>query len=266
MERRNSIIDKDTNLIDFAKKIGISYNSYKKYADICTKLGIIRPYGEHTSVIALNKVIETLSIPTVNKHVGFFRKVQYEAINFNTVYKTIVDNISLNNFKQQDYNIKKKRDLLKVSKLMLRNRNIASPQDRATVKQISKDAAYHQLSTSEYCERILFRDKPTTPGTIVTGKYHLSSLLGMSPTSGSNALKRLVKEGKVTRTVVKTSVFHLPYTNSSFELLVSSNASHTVVPSSYHRSFSVYKGSAITLLTPTSLPADAKDAIKRHNI
>ena len=233
---------------------------------MCRRIDIIVPHGEHTSVIALNKVIEKLSLPTVNKHVGFFRKVQYETVNFNTVYKTIIDNISLNNFKQQDYNIKKKGDLLKVSKLMLRNRNIASPQDRSTLKQITKDAAYHGLSTSEYCERILFRDKPTTHGTIVTGKYHLSSLLGMSPSSGTNAIKRLEKEGKVTRKVVKTSVFHLPYTNSSFELLVISNSYNTVVPSSYHKNISVYKGSAITLLTPSTSPVSPKDAIKRHNI
>jgi len=249
LERRNSVVDKQAHLGDFSSKIGISYNSYKKYRRICLNLGLLKVVKGHDVYVGIQRCIEVLGLPKINKHVHFFNKCKHTKIDFITIYNTIVKAITLNNFQQQKFNANKSKDLKRVTKLIRKNRNIASAKDRMTVKCIAKNARYHNLSTLEYCDSILLKEIKTTEDSIKTGKYHLSKLLGLSPSTGINILKSMVKDNTVKRTVIKFNISKLDYTNDSFDYLRNTYPQFTIIPYSSNKSFNVYKGSRIELLS-----------------
>jgi hypothetical protein len=249
LERKNSVVDMEAHLGHFAAKIGISYNSYKKYRKICLELGLCKIENGHDRYIDIQQCIQVLGLTKINKHVHFFNKCKHADRTLIGVYDTIIKGITLNNFKQQQHNTNKNKDLKRVTKLIRKNRNIASAKDRAMVKHITKNARYHNLSTLEYCDSILLKELQPTEDSIKTGKYHLSKLLGLSPSTGINLLKDMIKDNTVKRTVIKFNVSKLGYSNDSFDLLRAKYPKFTVLPYSGNKSFNVYKGSRIELIS-----------------
>ena len=242
LARDNSVIDKATVETKFSKEIGISYNSYKKYLRSSVQIGLIKVVKGHYVVMGLVGVINALGLDgTIDKHNRFFKGVEYKEVTFNNVYNHLVDGVVLKNYKQQAFKINNRINKYNTAKLILSNSNLATKQTKAIAKQLEKEAAGTGLL--RYLKGIVSDNSNCS---IVSGKYHVSKLIGMSTTSGSNRLTKLVKDGKITREVIKR-VYNTEYSHKVYDYLCGSS-SFFIAPSPFLNKFIEFKGSRIGLL------------------
>ena len=97
------------------------------------------------------------------------------------------------------------------------------------------------MSTEQYIKSL-----PNKNNTIVSVKYHVANLVGMSSSTGQRLLKDLSKK-EIKRTIIKellsTSLNRVEY---DYYNDLYSNTTHMVIPS--NECIYLYKGSTITIL------------------
>lgn len=206
--RRNSMVYNAENKTILCKELGMSYNSYTKYLRLSRQYGFIKDLNKSYQVIDLVIIIKSLfgdvKNAKINKHVRFTENIQ----SFKQCYETIVKQIILKNYRQQQYKIDKKIKLLE----SISNRNLVH--NKKLIKSLAKIASRNNMSFDNYISH-LYR---TTTKDILSGKNHIAKLIETSPTTGTKWLKKMNNEGDIVRTI---SGFYskLAMNNSSFDSL-----------------------------------------------
>ena len=247
MNRENSILAGNIKEVSLASRMGMSYNTYKKYKRSSLQLGLFTTVGSSVRAVGLVKALKILSLENIDKHNRFWRGVQYKKMSFNEVYKTIVDGIVLKNFKQQKYKIEKNKEKRIIARKLLSNGKMAA-KDLPLVKKIQKEARETGVETNLYVKGMLGKESKNSNNVVITGKFHVGKLTGLSSSSGSNILNRIVKEGKVkSRRIIKRFISNINYSNNGYEV-VNDLYSGVVIPSIKYNNYSIIKGSEIDLL------------------
>lgn len=228
--RKNSIIFKDESRITLSKKLGISYNSFKKYYNFCIAKNLLTPYGQHLQFVKLTKVFFILNID-LNKYHIFHSWKRYEVLDIKQIYNQIQEQILLLNFKQQQFRIKKKK---KEVELVLAVENSKKSHPKKVKSLIKK---YGSFSKAKGSISKKYKDS------IVSGKYHSSKLLGCSPSTGLNILRRM-NNVSIRRTIISEKL-NIPYTFTSFDNL---KKDYLIIPSEKKKCFFVSKGSTVEIL------------------
>jgi hypothetical protein len=193
--RENSCIYHIENQIKLAAKMGISYKAFKKYYHLAKQEGCLVEQGENVQAINFVACIHTLGLTEkITRFTDVFNNYEYEKINFQVVYDRVIEAVLHNNFGQQQYNIDCNKYI--VAAPFFNDRTKMQKQSKL-LKQLSKKAAKEGKSTDELIEYIKKEGKQQ----IVTGKHHSGRVLGFSPQSALNRLRKLHKEGSIIRTV-----------------------------------------------------------------
>lgn len=207
--RRNSSIYGWESTVILAKSFGMSFNTFKKYFNLCLSKKYIVKKGNNYQAIGLTKVIKKFKL----EHLKFFKHTEYsETPSFKDVYKQIQDSILIKNFTQQDFAIKKDLESLKSYEISLYNRTMSRDQKKS-LKRLVKKAGKLRLSTDELVKRMY-----KNINTIKTGKNHAAKLLGMSTSSGKNILRRLSKDNKIEVKIIQEKI-RMDVNHASFEYL-----------------------------------------------
>lgn len=231
--RKNSIFFQGENQIDLAKQLGISYTSFKKYKTYCIENGILVEYGVHQQFIKLTKAIELLKLD-VNKYHKFFSWKHYTSLTLKNIYEEIVQELLLVKFKQQQFRIdKKQKELSKVQQVENSKRT-----DPRKVKPLLKKYGSIEKAKSSISKNFT--------NSIVSGKNHVASIVGCSPATGKNLLKKLHNKNVITRTIVFEKL-NYEYNTYSFDMIKATNKQWTIVPSTKNQCFYLSKGSLISL-------------------
>lgn len=220
----------------FCHKIGLSPNTYNKFFNKAIKDGYLRQVGSHYQFIDLSKIMFDLFELTQSKQkwlqskVRFFTGVQYKDIKYKSVLSRIEFAFMELNFKQQEYLISVKNK----AKQLLENRFICK-QDYQWLKKAKK-----ALKAKDMTEVLSISSKVVSQ--VRTGKYHVATNLGTSP---STALNRLRKWDKTYINRVVVNDFHKTHVcNESFDYYKHKvSPKHKVIP--MRNGFNVSKGSVI---------------------
>lgn len=227
--RKNSIIFKDESNIELAKKLGISYNSFKKYYSYCISKKILTPYGDNLQFVKLTKVFFILGLELNKYHVFHWKR--YEELNIKNIYNEIQEQILLLNFKQQQFRLKKKKKEIDTI-LAVENSKKSHPKK---VKSLIKKYGSFSKAKSSISKKYA--------NSIVSGKFHTSKLIGCSPSTGLNILRRM-NNVSIRRTIISEKL-NIPYTFTSFDNL---KKDYLIIPSEKKKCFFVSKGSTVEIL------------------
>lgn len=171
--------------------MGISYNAFKKYFNLANKAGLLIKRGNNFQAVHFVKCLHVLGLnDRLNRHDEIFSLHTYPTVNFTTVYNQVVFATANHNFKKQAYKIAFNKSLFD---------NRTNKSHCKALKIASKQAAKLCIPTDELLQSI----KKKNTNTIVTGKYHLSAIIGCSPSSALNWLRKFHKAGLIKRKVVK---------------------------------------------------------------
>lgn len=219
-----------------AKQLGISYNSFKKYQKLAIENGLLQQCGMHLQAIKLVEVIKRLNL-NIDKYNLFFRWYKYtKKPRFKDIYDQIVKSIILKNYRQQEFHILKKQNQLSIL-----SNDCTQEGKLKVVKSLCKKGGNFEQGVTCMLEDI--------ERGIVSGKNHVGALIGYSGTSGARWLRKLVREGNITRKIIKTFL-RLPFTHCGFDTAKAQYCFGTIVPSSTLKRFILYLGSRIELTTP----------------
>lgn len=182
--RTNSVcLYKNESLVKRSKEIGIGFNTFKKFKQICINNNLLREKDGCLIFVKMTEVLTFLNDGVVaeknlifNRFLLFFNYVKYDVVSFKNVYNQIRKSLVLKNYRQQEYHIKRNKSF----KQDLRNGNSKA------IRILIKKAKEAGLSTSDYLKSL-----PKFSERIVSGKYHISSIIGMSPSTGQRLLKEL---------------------------------------------------------------------------
>lgn len=239
-ERRNSVcLYKNESISNRAKTLGIGFNNFKRYKQLCLDNNLLRVTSKGNYVFVKMRDIITFMNDgvfneknlTFNRFVCFFNYTSYEKLTFKNIYNQIRKSIVLKNYAQQQYNINRNQLLL----------DSLSHRNTRAIKKVIKLASKANMSTEQYIKSL-----PNKNNTIVSGKYHVANLVGMSSSTGQRLLKDLSKK-EIKRTIIKellsTSLNRVEY---DYYNDLYSNTTHMVIPS--NECIYLYKGSIITIL------------------
>jgi hypothetical protein len=225
-----------------AKALGISYNTFKKYKKQSISLGILNPMGTHYQFIGIRKIVTILELDDcLNKHTRWFRHAGYTKVSFKIIYNQIKDILVLNNYKQQDHQIK--THSYEMGVFIAKDCNsILNGKQRSVYKKLNKRG------------ETLTSLRSRTKDTIVSGKNHVARILGMSASTGSRLLHKLHTSKRIERKVVKTRI-DLPFSHASFDYIKENWNKCIILPISSLSIFLHFKGSSIKLLPQHPTPA-----------
>lgn len=235
--RRNSTIYKADNKLILATQMGISYNAYKKYFHLAVEAGLLIKRKDNFQAVHFVKCLHVLGLSEkIRKHEDVFKNFNYTTVTFKDVYEQVVSAIMLRNLKQQAYRIERNEILFSTAT----DNCIKNAKNRA-IKKLSKQAAKDGITTDQLLSSI----KSRKINYIVTGKFHISTIIGCSPTSGLNWLRKLTKKKVITRKV-NSKFIQRNCNPDQYQHLIDSNYAGMVVPvmGGYRRC----KGSVITIL------------------
>jgi DNA-binding Lrp family transcriptional regulator len=228
--RRNSLWFKEDSFTTIAKKLGLSYNTVKKYYTYCVSNKIIVPYGEHLQFVKFTKILQILDLD-ITKYCIFFKWKYYKELSFKEIYKTILYEKVLLNFKHQNHEINKKK---KIISRIIRIENSKKTHPK-TIKSILK-----RFGSISKAKRSISKNYKSR---IRTGKNHLSNIIGCSPMTALSILKKMDKDKIIERTVIFERT-EIPYTFTGYDELKNSQ-NHLIVPSPRKKCFFLSKGSII---------------------
>lgn len=239
-QRVNSVcLYKNESISLRAKELGIGFNNFKKYKQICLDNSLLRVTTKGSLVFINMKDIMTFMNDgvvneknlTFNRFVLFFNYTSYEKVTFKNIYNQIRKSIVLKNYTQQQFHINRNQLLL----------DSLSHRNTRAIKKVIKLASKANMSTEQYIKSL-----PNKNNTIVSGKYHVANLVGMSSSTGQRLLKELSKK-EIKRTIIKellsTSLNRVEY---DYYTDLYSTTTHMVIPS--NKCIYLYKGSTITIL------------------
>lgn len=255
-QRRNSVcLYKNESITKRVKDLGIGYNNFKKYKQICLDNNLLRVTSKGNLVFIKMKDILTFMNDGVvseknllfNRFVLFFNYTTYEKLTFKNIYNQIRKSIVLKNYAQQQYNIDITQDLIKTY-YNKDYRNTKAPKAIfRTFKRISKNAAKVSKSSDDYMKSLSLKNKTY----IVSGKYHVANLVGMSSSTGQRLLKDLSKKEIKRETVKVTLANSLSKEVYNSYLDMYKNTKYMVIPS--NNRIYLIKGSKITINPNTAL-------------
>lgn len=239
--RRNSCIYHIENKKTLAKEMGISYNSFKKYLLEAVKAGVLIQDGETLRAMHFVGCIHTLGLQTrIKRHEDIFKNFNYEVLNFKNVYEQVVFSVALRNFKQQAYKIER-NDLLLSNPID----DCTQKAKRKALKALMKQAEKDGVTTDSKLSYI----KKNRTKVIVTGKYHVSNIIGCSPQSGLNWLKKMHNK-KIIKRRVNTRFIKGTSNPEQYQDLINNIKEGKVIP--VRGGFRNTKGSVIKILNSTS--------------
>jgi hypothetical protein len=236
--RRNSVLLYQNESISLrAKELGIGFNNYKKYKQLCLNNNLLRVTSKGNLVFIkmidiltfLNDGVVSEKNLTFNRFVLFFNYIQYEKLTFKNIYVQIRKSIVLKNYKQQQYNIERTQLLL----------NCLDHRNTRAIKKVIKLAAKANMTTTEYIKSLSSKNY-----NIISGKYHISKLIGMSSSTGQRLLKELSKK-EIKRTIIK-ELLSTELNRANYDYYTELYSDNIVVP--IYNAIYLYKGSSITIL------------------
>ena len=214
--------------------MGISYNAFKKYFNLANKAGLLIKRGNNFQAVHFVKCLHVLGLnDRLNRSDAMFNDFDYPVLTFNAVYEQIIFATVTNNFKKQRYKINQDNFIL------TDNRNY-----KAKVKALklaASLAASKGVDTVGYLQSISNRKRSS----IVTGKFHISAIIGCSPTSGLNWLRKFHTKKMLNRKVNREFIQSTGDPDQYYDL-IHSNRAGMVYPA--FGNFYNCKGSVITLL------------------
>lgn len=200
--RKNSVLYTHDKKYIVANEMGVSINTYNKYLNECHKLNLIRQNGKGKVFISLFNCIGILFPEDTNfRFVRFFDGRGCKTVN--QFYEQIKLALFARNARSQQYNIDRKKAIDSLSN------NCIEIKTMNALKSLSKDNGCSISELPRICKRI---------NSIVTGKNHLSSLIGCSISTASKLLRKWHKNRSINRTVVFKNFF-IPVNNGSFDAI-----------------------------------------------
>jgi len=252
LKRSTGVLEyKNENSSNKCKELHMSYPKYKKLKKQCLNLGILNESKNgHLMFIGVSEILnilnEGIDIPGLrfNKHLKFYNKVTYvEDVKFKTIVEQIRDSFCIINFSRQDFKIRKNQEMIDTYNLSTSSNKVMAQEQRKRVqwvlKKLSKLARQANMSTEDFVKRL----EENNNG-IITGKYHIANLLGMSSSTGSRILNSLENKG-----IKREKIIHrinMEVNQESF-LALKSMYNGVVIPSKYKNHFMIYEGSRIYL-------------------
>lgn len=206
--RRNSLFYKNEKKYLTAKALGISPATFSKYVVEIKKIGLITEHPGCLKLAKLTTCIQTLTGRFNNdfsafKYVRFFAGVDYENVNFKSICQQINIQIVKLNITSQDYKV----NIIKSAISILKSNRFQKGKTQLLKKA---SAIVGGMSKLKSIDPKLLHNK--------TGKYHLSKLLGCSPSTGLNRLRSWSKLNLIKRTIVKVNL-NIKANHSTFDLL-----------------------------------------------
>lgn len=233
--RRNSLVYSKDRAYKISKALGISANTASKYMARLKELGIIQPFHSCYRMIALKDILPILFPDYFTKEKHFFNHIRFfggleKKANFKYYKSQITFAFAETNFNQQQYFITKYQFL----------NEAGCNRFHRNMKRLRALYKKHGVNSLQALQRIIRPQKD-----IVTGKFHLSGLIGCSPSTAASLLRNWTLAGRIKRKIVvdfvKTSVSHAAF--DSLKAL----GNKFIHPSSTGNGFFVNKGSIITL-------------------
>lgn len=270
LTRNNSILQhKDESDNTVACSLNMNYNTYKKYKALLITHGFTKMVGPHLGLLKVADILTLLNDGVVdqknlkfNKHLLFFKKVEYTTVSFKEIYNTIVNSVILKNIDQQLYNINSSKKELDIYKQTSSNRNRAiGSKDLSSLKRLAKKAGSKNMTTEDYVKSTEERGYKD----IVTGKFHVSKMTGFSPTTSSRLLKRLVSDKFITRTVINKPLSTIDNKMSLYELQNIYPKGYIYLSRRYNRFF-VCTGSVINITDKYRNMMNYKSMIEKKRI
>lgn len=237
-ERRNSVcLYKNESISNRAKTLGIGFNNFKRYKQLCLDNNLLRVTSKGNLVFIKMKDVMTFMNDgvineknlTFNRFILFFNFTSYEKLTFKNIYNQIRKSIVLKNYKQQQFNIKRTQLLL----------NCLDHRNTRAIKKVIKLAAKANVTTTEYIKSLSSKNN-----NIISGKYHVSKLVGMSSATGQRILKDLTKK-EIKRTVIK-ELLSTELNRANYDYYTELYSNDIVIP--INNAIYLYKGSSITIL------------------
>lgn len=237
-QRRNSVcLYKNESITNRIKDLGIGYNNFKRYKQLCLDNNLLRVTSKGNLVFIKMKDVMTFMNDgvineknlTFNRFILFFNFTSYEKLTFKNIYNQIRKSIVLKNYKQQQFNIKRTQLLL----------NCLDHRNTRAIKKVIKLAAKANVTTTEYIKSLSSKNN-----NIISGKYHVSKLVGMSSATGQRILKDLTKK-EIKRTVIK-ELLSTELNRANYDYYTELYSNDIVIP--INNAIYLYKGSSITIL------------------
>jgi hypothetical protein len=237
-QRRNSVcLYKNESISKRVKDLGIGYNNFKKYKQICLDNNLLKVTSKGNLVFIKMKDVITFMNDgvvneknlTFNRFVLFFNYTDYEKLTFKNIYNQIRKSIILRNYKQQQFNIERTQLLL----------NCLDHRNTRAIKKVIKLAAKANMTTTEYIKSLSSKNN-----SIISGKYHVSKLVGMSSSTGQRILKELSKK-EIKRTVIK-ELLSTELNRANYDYYTELYFNEMIIP--INNAIYLYRGSSITIL------------------
>jgi hypothetical protein len=234
--RNNSVLlYKNESIVNRCKELHIGFNTFKKFKQICLENSLLKEVNGHLIFVKMLDILTFLNDGiiceknlTFNRFVLFFNYITYDNISYKNIYNQIRKSLVLKNYKQQEYNIKRNKSFIK---------DLGHGNKKA-IKVLIKQARSLGKSTAEYLKCL-----PKHKERIVSGKNHISKIIGMSPSTGQRLLKELSQK-EVTRIVITKQLSNIiqGYDLDSLRALNPGKAVHLTKSGTF-----MYLGSIISL-------------------
>lgn len=234
--RNNSVfLYQNESSVKRSKELGVSFNTFKKFKVICLENSLLKEVNGHLIFVKMLDILTFLNDGiiceknlTFNRFVLFFNYITYDNISYKNIYNQIRKSLVLKNYKQQEYNIKRNKSFIK---------DLGHGNKKA-IKVLIKQARSLGKSTAEYLKCL-----PKHKERIVSGKNHISKIIGMSPSTGQRLLKELSQK-EVTRIVITKQLSNIVqgYDLDSLRALNPGKAVHLTKSGTF-----MYLGSIISL-------------------
>ena len=261
--RRNSTIYRNEKVYKIANKLKISVTTYKKLLAICISKGYIIEYKHGYQAKSLIAIMKDLG---EFKYISFFKYPKWgTSPSYKELYTHIQDELLLLNYKQQEYRIEKRAEIFQAfgesrkysqEPQCCPNKDQVEPvksltdkKRKAIIKKTIKAAEKERLSTDEYLDKISLEKNQKT---IVSGKYHVSKILGMCPSSGTRILRRLVQRNKINRYNVTIKINAI-VNNNTYAGIKAAYGNSAIIPVSRKNCYFIYLGSRIELIKTSTV-------------
>lgn len=236
-KQKNSIIFVNDGDVAIAKKLGLSFNTFKKYKNLCIVNDLFVISKCNLQMKSLPKIIKALGLDDViHKHIRF---TSTESLTLRMYYNRILKAILMNNFRQQEFNrcrVIERRNVL----VQTMNGHNLGKKEKALFRKLVKES---KGNFQTYSKRVI----KSVSKNVVSGKNHASALIGMSASTGIRTLKRMDREGDIKRQVISVKS-NAPYSFEGYDNLNKTEGkSGVLVPSPSNKCFYISVGSSIIL-------------------
>lgn len=266
---RNSVIYSRYSNAHHAKRLGIHANTFKKYIASLEDYGLLAPYGKDRQILGLSTCIKII-LPEQDfyemNHARFFQEAVQNKLNLKEIYNIILFSLVRRNFAQQTKMFEKKHQLLSDSGYLRNslNRQGTTEGKHKAVKAIVRMAKKANVSSVDDYVKEMRKDLKKE---VVTGKFHVANIIGMSPTTGAKYLRKWNASNLIERKKIVVKIKELPTNGYAFEMLTRTVGTRGKVVLSSKGYFLHFKGSVISKFQkPLEQPINVKPALKKLTV